>query len=59
MSIELVSIIVLFVTFFGLLILKVPVAYSIGIATSISLLLNIDKLPGITTIAQRMITGIQ
>ncbi|GAA3638384.1 TRAP transporter large permease [Flavivirga jejuensis] len=38
--------------------LKVPVAYSIGISTTISLLLNIDRLPGITTIAQRMITGI-
>jgi len=38
--------------------LKVPVAYSIGISTTISLLLNIDKLPGITTIAQRMTTGI-
>ncbi|MCL4134613.1 UNVERIFIED_CONTAM: hypothetical protein GTU68_051103 [Idotea baltica] len=38
--------------------LKVPVAYSIGISTTISLLLNIDKLPGLTTIAQRMTTGI-
>ena len=38
--------------------LKVPVAYSIGISTTISLLLNIDKLPGLTTIAQRMTTGL-
>ena len=58
MSIEVISIIVLFVSFFGLLLIKVPVAYSIGISTTISLLLNIDKLPGITTISQRMITGI-
>ena len=58
MSIEVISIIVLFATFFTLLMLKVPVAYSIGISTTISLLLNIDKLPGITTVAQRMITGI-
>lgn len=58
MSIEVISIIVLFVSFFTLLLLKVPVAYSIGISTTISLLLNIDKLPGITTIAQRMTTGI-
>ena len=58
MSIEVISIIVLFVTFFGLLLIKVPVAYSIGISTTISLLLNIDKIPGITTIAQRMTTGI-
>ncbi len=58
MSIEVLSIIVLFVSFFGLLLMKVPVAYSIGISTTLALLLNIDKLPGITTIAQRMTTGI-
>lgn len=58
MSIEIISIIVLFASFFTLLMLKVPVAYSIGISTTISLLLNIDNLPGITTIAQRMTTGI-
>ncbi|RED46778.1 tripartite ATP-independent transporter DctM subunit [Winogradskyella eximia] len=58
MSLEIISIIVLFVSFFTLLLLKVPVAYSIGISTTISLLLNIDKMPGLTTIAQRMTTGI-
>tara|TARA_R110002049_G_scaffold308592_1_gene513050 strand:+ start:7614 stop:8918 length:1305 start_codon:yes stop_codon:yes gene_type:complete len=58
MSIEVISILVLFVSFFALLMLKVPVAYSIGISTTLSLLLNIDKLPGVTTIAQRMTTGI-
>lgn len=58
MSIEIISILVLFISFFTLLMLKVPVAYSIGISTTISLLLNIDKLPGLTTIAQRMTTGI-
>ncbi|WP_211259721.1 TRAP transporter large permease [Pseudalgibacter alginicilyticus] len=58
MSIEIISIIVLFASFFTLLMLKVPVAYSIGISTTLSLLLNIDNLPGITTIAQRMTTGI-
>lgn len=58
MSIEVLSILVLFISFFILLMLKVPVAYSIGISTAISLLLNIDKMPGITTIAQRMTTGI-
>ncbi|PWH84617.1 hypothetical protein DIS18_07735 [Algibacter marinivivus] len=55
---EVISIIVLFASFFTLLMLKVPVAYSIGISTTISLLLNIDKLPGLTTVAQRMTTGI-
>jgi tripartite ATP-independent transporter DctM subunit len=58
MSIEALSIIVLFVSFIVLLLLKVPVAYSIGIATTLSLLLNIDSMPGLTTIAQRMTTGI-
>ena len=58
MSIEVLSIIVLFASFFTLLLLKVPVAYSIGISTTLSLLLNIDKMPGLTTIAQRMTTGI-
>ncbi len=58
MSIEVVTILVLFVSFFILLMLKVPVAYSIGISTTISLLLNIDRMPGLTTIAQRMTTGI-
>ena len=58
MSIEIISILVLFISFFILLMLKVPVAYSIGISTTISLLLNIDSMPGITTIAQRMTTGI-
>ncbi|WP_242203961.1 TRAP transporter large permease [Aestuariivivens insulae] len=58
MSIEVISILVLFLSFFVLLLLKVPVAYSIGISTTISLLLNIDRLPGLTTIAQRMTTGI-
>ncbi len=58
MSIEVISILVLFGSFFILLLLKVPVAYSIGISTTISLLLNIDRMPGLTTIAQRMLTGI-
>ena len=58
MSIEMISILVLFISFFVLLMLKVPVAYSIGISTTISLLLTIDSMPGITTIAQRMTTGI-
>jgi len=58
MSIEIISIIVLLVSFFTLLLIKVPVAYSIGISTTLSLLLNIDRMPGLTTIAQRMTTGI-
>jgi tripartite ATP-independent transporter DctM subunit len=58
MSIEVISIILLFVSFFGLLAYGVPVAYSIGISTTLTILLNIAFLPGITTVSQRMTTGI-
>ena len=55
---ELLSILVLFVGFFALLAYGVPVAYSIGLSTLATLLLNIVPLPAITTVAQRMTTGI-
>lgn len=58
MSIEIISIILLFASFFGALAYGVPVAYSIGISTTLTILLNIAYLPGITTVAQRMTTGI-
>ncbi len=58
MSIETISIIVLFVSFFGLLAYGVPVAYSIGISTILTLVLNIAFMPSITTVSQRMTTGI-
>jgi tripartite ATP-independent transporter DctM subunit len=58
MSIEIISIILLFISFFGLLLYGVPVAYSIGISTTLTILLNIAFLPGVTTISQRMTTGI-
>ena len=58
MSIELITILILFISFFGLLAYGVPVAYSIGISTTIAILINITTLPAITTVAQRMTTGI-
>ncbi len=58
MSIELISILLLFISFFALLAYGVPVAYSIGISTTITILLNIAAVPAITTVAQRMTTGI-
>lgn len=58
MSIELISVIVLFVSFFALLAYGVPVAYAIGISTMLTLLLNIAFLPAVTTASQRMTTGI-
>ena len=41
-----------------MLLYGVPVAYSIGISTTMTILLNIAFLPGVTTISQRMTTGI-
>ena len=58
MSIELISILVLFISFFFLLAYGLPVAYCIGISTTFTILLNIAFLPGVTTICQRMTTGI-
>jgi len=58
MSIELISILLLFVSFFALLGYGVPVAYSIGISTTLTILVNIAIGPGITTVSQRMTTGI-
>lgn len=58
MDIEIISIILLFVTFFALLGMGVPVVYSIGISTTLTLLLNVNNLPAITTVSQRMTTGI-
>lgn len=58
MSIEVISILLLFISFFALLAYGLPVAYSIGISTTLTILLNIAAVPGITTVAQRMTTGI-
>jgi len=58
MDIEIISILVLFVSFFSLLAYGLPVAYSIGISTTIAILINIIFVPGLTTVAQRMTTGI-
>lgn len=58
MSIELISIILLFISFFALLVYGLPVAYCIGISTTLTILVNIAFVPGITTVCQRMTTGI-
>lgn len=49
---------VLIVVFFVLLALDVPVAFCIGIATLATLLLSLDPGPAITTMAQRMVSGL-
>jgi tripartite ATP-independent transporter DctM subunit len=49
---------ILIVTFFILLALNVPISFSIGVATLATMLFSIDFFPAVTTIAQRMIGGI-
>ncbi|MDP5131137.1 MAG: TRAP transporter large permease [Paraglaciecola sp.] len=53
-----ISILVLLVVFFGLLLLNVPITFSIGLATLATMLVSIDFLPAVTTMAQRMAGGI-
>jgi len=52
------SVLVLIVSFVALLALNVPIAYSIGISTTLTMLFTISTGPAITTVAQRMATGI-
>jgi len=53
-----ISILVLLVVFFGLLLLNVPITFSIGLATLGTMLVSIDFIPAVTTMAQRMAGGI-
>ncbi|HLF36285.1 MAG TPA: TRAP transporter large permease subunit [Cyclobacteriaceae bacterium] len=52
------EIVVLICSFFILLALGVPIAYSIGISAIITLTISIPFLPSVTTIAQRVATGL-
>jgi len=52
------SVIVLIVSFVALLGLSVPIAVSIGIATTLAMLFTISPGPAVTTVAQQMATGI-
>jgi tripartite ATP-independent transporter DctM subunit len=49
---------VLLLVFFILLILSVPISFSIGIATLVTMLMSMDLAPAVTTIAQRMAGGL-
>jgi tripartite ATP-independent transporter DctM subunit len=53
-----VAALVLIVTFAILLFLNVPIAFGIGIATLLTMLLTIDMAPAIQTLAQRLAGGI-
>jgi tripartite ATP-independent transporter DctM subunit len=53
-----ISALVLVISFVLLLALSVPIAISIGIATTLTMLFTIASGPAITTVAQRMASGI-
>ena len=55
---EITIILLLVISFFGLLALGVPVAYSLGISTALTLAAAVLPLSAITTVAQRIATGI-
>lgn len=55
---EIVGILVLVISFVILLLLGVPVAFSIGVATLLTMLVSIPFEPAVTTVAQRMATGL-
>jgi len=52
------SALVLISVFFALLLLNVPISFCIGLATLCTMLLSMDLLPAVTTLAQRMAGGI-
>ena len=52
------TVFVLLVFFVTLLVLGVPIAFSIGIATVATMLVSVDLLPALTTVAQRMAGGL-
>ncbi|PKM21122.1 MAG: hypothetical protein CVV11_06605 [Gammaproteobacteria bacterium HGW-Gammaproteobacteria-15] len=52
------AILVLLLVFFGLLLLNVPISFCIGLATLATMLLSVDFMPAVTTMAQRMAGGI-
>ena len=55
---DIVGILILVVSFFLLLALGVPVAYGIGVAGVLTMLVHIDSLPALTTYALRMASGL-
>ena len=55
---ELIGALVLVVSFIILLVIGVPIAFSIGIAAILTMLVGIDAIPAFTTIAQRMATAL-
>ena len=55
---ETVEVLVLVASFVGMLLLGVPIAYSIGLATLATMLVSMGTWPALTTQAQRIATGL-
>ena len=55
---EWMSIFILGISFMALLVLGVPVAWSLGLSGFFTMLVTVEALPSATTIAQRMATGL-
>ena len=55
---DIIGIVVLVVSFFFLLTVGVPIAYSIAVAGVLTMLVHIDSLPALTTYALRMASGL-
>lgn len=51
-------VLILILSFVILLLLSVPVAWAIGISSMLTLLVSIPTMPALTTVAQRMATGL-
>jgi len=52
------AIVVLALSFVVLLVMGVPIAFCIGLSTALTMLLSIDAMPVVTTVAQRVATGL-
>lgn len=55
---EITEILILVITFTVLLSLGVPISFSIGISSLVTMLFSIKALPALTTVAQRIATGL-
>ncbi len=55
---EYLPIFVLILSFIGLLLIGVPVAWSIAISSLLTMMTSISMLPALTTVSQRMATGL-
>ncbi len=53
-----IDITVLLLSFILLLLMNVPIAYCIGLSTALTMLVNVDMMPAVSVVAQRVATGL-